>query len=148
MLLLKAGEREELITAALLHDTLEDTELKPEEIEDIFGEEILRLVLGASEKLKNRDDTLWEIRKKETIEKLKHSGDDIKKIVTADKLSNVKSMIREYETKGDQLWNNFNRGYNKQKNHYLELKKVLSPLEGYPLYDELTKNINILFENN
>lgn len=44
MRLLGHGYCGEVITAALLHDTLEDTRLTPREIRDAFGHEVLRLV--------------------------------------------------------------------------------------------------------
>lgn len=147
MYLLKAGEKSELIVAALLHDTLEDTDLTPEEIENKFGQEILYLVLKVSENLENRDETTWEKRKKQFIKKIKPAEKNVKKIVTADKLSNVKSMLQEYNEKGNQIWNNFNRGYEKQKSHYFELKQALSTLQGYSLYDLFAEKVKILFSS-
>ena len=40
---------EELLAAAVLHDVLEDTETTPEELRDLFGERILRLVQNETE---------------------------------------------------------------------------------------------------
>ena len=36
------------IIAALLHDVVEDTDTKPEEIKEIFGEDVLSLVMGVT----------------------------------------------------------------------------------------------------
>lgn len=48
-LLSAEGLPEEIIIAGILHDTLEDTDTKPEEIEQKFGKAILDIVLTESE---------------------------------------------------------------------------------------------------
>ena len=68
MILLEAKCKEEVIIAGLLHDTLEDTDTTEEDIRSMFGEEVLRLVQGASEP--DKTDS-WERRKKHTLEFLK-----------------------------------------------------------------------------
>ena len=47
-LLATAGMDTETITAGLLHDTIEDAGVKPKEIEDKFGDEVLLLVEGVT----------------------------------------------------------------------------------------------------
>ena len=39
----------QVLVAAILHDTLEDTDTKPEEIRSLFGEEVLNIVLEVSD---------------------------------------------------------------------------------------------------
>lgn len=53
-----------MIIAGILHDTVEDTSVTLGDIRRTFGEEVARLVKGASEP--SRSDT-WEKRKKHTI---------------------------------------------------------------------------------
>ena len=75
MILKESSLAEEIVAAGILHDILEDTNVSPEEIRSEFGEEILRLVLGASEKLENRDDRSWRKRKEHTVYYLKDEAD-------------------------------------------------------------------------
>ena len=59
MILNESSLEEEIIAAGMLHDILENSHITSEDIKKEFGEEISRLVLGASEKLKNREETDW-----------------------------------------------------------------------------------------
>lgn len=145
LILQENGMPEEIIAAGILHDTLEDTDINEDDIKDIFGERILNLVLGASEELKDRDKTPWEVRKNKTIEYLKNAPRDVQYIACADKLSNTWSMLRDYEKIGDNLWYRFNRGYEKQKWYYTNLLKSLADLEGVKMYEDLKTAVKTLF---
>ncbi len=139
---------DEIIAAGLLHDTLEDTTIKVETLEDRFGREITDLVIGASERLENRDQTSWEKRKQYTVDHLKEAEKKIKYISCADKLSNIRSMIRDYDKIGDELWSRFNRGYEKQKWYYTNLVDSLIDLKGMEMYEQFRLAVDYLFRNN
>ena len=62
------------MVAALLHDTLEDTDTTPDVIEAHFGKEILRLVQASSED----KEKSWEERKAHTIGFMKTAPEDVK----------------------------------------------------------------------
>lgn len=159
LILQENGMEDRIIAAGLLHDTLEDTELTPEQIREEFGDDILHLVLGASEELEGREETLWGERKKHTIEYLKTAPLDVKYIICADKLSNMRSILAEYEKKGEKIWDNFmnsdrkingreySREYKreKQKWYYENLVKNLQELEGLKMYQELKEGVRNLF---
>ena len=159
LILQENGMEDRIIAAGLLHDTLEDTELTPEQIREEFGDDILHLVLGASEELEGREETLWGERKKHTIEYLKTAPIDVKYIVCADKLSNIRSMLADHEKKGEKFWDKFmnsdkkiggseySREYKreKQKWYYENLVKNLQELEGLKMYEELKEAVRELF---
>jgi GTP diphosphokinase / guanosine-3',5'-bis(diphosphate) 3'-diphosphatase len=73
------------ITAAILHDTIEDTNATPEEIESLFGHEVISLVQEVSD-----DKRLpKEVRKRLQIETAPHKSIRAKEIKLADKICNV-----------------------------------------------------------
>jgi len=74
-----------LIVGALLHDTLEDTDATPEEIEQHFGSEVLALVQEVTD-----DKNLPKLeRKRLQIELAKHKSKRAKQLKLADKSCNV-----------------------------------------------------------
>lgn len=144
----KNNMSDKIIAAGLLHDVLEDTEINAEILQKKFGKEITNLVIGASEKLKNREHTSWEKRKEHTINFLEKAEREIKYISCADKLSNIRSMIRDYDLIGGKLWNRFNRGYEKQKWYYTNLVDSLDDLEGIDMYEQFKAAVDYIFINN
>ncbi|WDC84564.1 hypothetical protein PL321_02215 [Caloramator sp. mosi_1] len=64
----------------------------------------------------------------------------------ADKLSNVRSMVEDYNNMKDKLWTMFNAGYDEQKWYYLEILDVFSDLNSYQMYKELEDKINYIFK--
>lgn len=102
---------QELIAAALLHDTLEDTATTYDEILTLFGKRVADLVAGESEDKqagKPAGET-WKDRKQKTIDELKEAGYESRLLVLADKLSNIRAMERDQEEKGEKLWDRFNQ---------------------------------------
>ena len=104
-------EDEEIRAAAVLHDTLEDTETSREELVRHFGQRVADLVAAESENKREGQpeaDT-WEIRKQETINHLANASTDIRMIALGDKLSNIRAMSRDYQEIGEELWQRFNQ---------------------------------------
>ena len=103
-------EDEEVRAAAVLHDTLEDTNTTREELEKNFGKRVADLVNAESEDKREdqpAEDT-WVIRKQETVRHLGKAGTEIRMIALGDKLSNIRAMTRDYERIGEELWKKFN----------------------------------------
>ena len=136
---------EEIIAAGFLHDILEDTAMKKNELGNIFNERILRLVVGASERLKDREKREWKERKLHTVKELKSQPREIKYIVCADKLSNARSMLRNFYRIGNELWARFNAGRQQQQWYYNGLSDSLKELEGRAMYEEFKEVVEELF---
>jgi GTP diphosphokinase / guanosine-3',5'-bis(diphosphate) 3'-diphosphatase len=78
-----------ILAAALLHDTLEDTETDYEELRGQFGEEIADVVVEVT-------DTKWlskEARKRLQISKASHSSERAKAVKIADKICNLRDIL-------------------------------------------------------
>lgn len=76
------------LAAALLHDTVEDTDTTSDCLLDLFGEEVAALVMECSD-----DKTLAkEVRKQQQIEHAPKISSKAKQIKLADKISNVRDM--------------------------------------------------------
>jgi len=79
----------DVLLAAVLHDTIEDTDTRPEEIRDRFGEEVLSFVLEVTD-----DKGLPKSeRKRLQIVHAPHKSYGAKLIKLADKSCNVRNLI-------------------------------------------------------
>ena len=88
---------ENTIGAALLHDTLEDTDYTEKELEDDFGGAVRDIVSQISEphmEIKS-DLDLFE-QKKQYVKNLKNASEDALIIVAAEKIHNMRSAVEEY----------------------------------------------------
>ena len=84
----------ESVTAALLHDVIEDTPATPEEIKELFGPEVLHIVSGVS-KLSSLSFGTSQARQAESIRKMFLAmADDIRVILIklADRLHNMRTL--------------------------------------------------------
>ncbi|WP_010677893.1 HD domain-containing protein [Bacillus timonensis] len=142
LMLIKINVRAELVAAGILHDTVEDTDITLEDIKADFGDEIAELVDGCSEPNKSLP---WEERKEHTVSFLRTASEDIRTVVCADKLHNIRSIIRDYEVQGEQVWHRFSRGKVKQEWYYRSVADSLGQASTVPLLEELKKEINRLF---
>jgi guanosine-3',5'-bis(diphosphate) 3'-pyrophosphohydrolase len=78
-----------VLAAALLHDTIEDTETSWQELRGAFGEEIADVVLELT-------DTKWldkTTRKRLQVQKASTSADRAKLVKLADKICNLRDML-------------------------------------------------------
>ncbi len=102
---------EDVLAAAVLHDTVEDTSVTVERLEKEFGPRVAVLVASVSEdKKKERTaESTWKERKQETIDGLKNASRDTKLLCLGDKLSNLREMSEDYADIGDELWERFNQ---------------------------------------
>ncbi|GEN54982.1 HD domain-containing protein [Halobacillus faecis] len=110
-LLEHAGFREEVISAGYLHDVVEDTSYTLKNIEREFGLDVKDLVAAHTED-KSKS---WKERKQHTIDTVREGSFELKALIIADKLDNLRSLQKDIETYGIEVWNNFNAGADAQK---------------------------------
>lgn len=134
-----------LLIAGLLHDVLEDTHTTAEQITQQFGPEVLALVQEHSE---NKADS-WLNRKLRAIQMLEQADLPQKMLALADKLSNLRSIARDYQAVGDELWERFHAPKEKQAWYYNGILNALAPLQDLEatadLYEELTEHYKDVF---
>ena len=94
----------EIISAAILHDTIEDCPGVTEELlEENFSRRVADMVAQESE---DKSKT-WMERKKATVDHIQNASAEVKMIALADKLSNMRDIDRDFPIIGDELWNRF-----------------------------------------
>ena len=139
---------QELLAAAALHDTVEDTDVTVEQIRAEFGERIASLVASESDTPVQgvSPEESWRIRKQAAIDRLAAASLDAKMVALGDKLSNMRAIARDYAMQGDALWNLFRVKERKDHEwHYRGLAESLRELHGTFAYQEFEQLINQVF---
>ena len=99
----------DLLAAAVLHDTVEDTDVTLDDLKQEFGEHIANLVADETD-VKHTPDgkkLTWKERKQRDMDNLKAASREVKIVAIGDKLSNMRAIARDYRQKGDALWQIF-----------------------------------------
>lgn len=139
----------EILAAAILHDTVEDTPVTIEQICSEFGERVTDLVAAESDVViegLNEQDS-WRDRKQAAINRIKQASLDAKIVAMGDKLSNMRAISRDYNKRGDNLWNIFHAPGGKADHawHYKGLADSLSELKETEAYCEFVFLIKRVF---
>ena len=146
---------QELLAAAALHDTVEDTDTTLEQIREEFGDRIASLVASESdtmpEGVSEEDDgeylsSSWHARKQAAIDRLVRASRDAKIVALGDKLSNMRAIARDYTSEGEVFWDRFRV---KEKSvhgwRYHALLDALSDLSDTYAYQEFDFLVNRIF---
>ena len=145
---------QELLAAAALHDTIEDTDVTVDQLRAAFGDRIANLVHSESDQLngelfngENEEET-WHARKQAAIDRLAAAPHDAKIVALGDKLSNMRAIWRDYQVKGDKLWKIFHcTDKAAHEWHYRGLAASLSELSDTFAYQEFVRLIDEVFNS-
>jgi (p)ppGpp synthase/HD superfamily hydrolase len=126
-ILIRAGATDEMVTAAILHDTVEDTPVTIMEIKREFGSEVSRMVAAATEKPKVFAS--WKERKNEHVVHIPKLAEDEAAVICADKLDNILSILTDINEKKDEFvqlnrdefLSNSASFLNRQREHYMSV---------------------------
>ncbi|MBQ7631804.1 MAG: bifunctional (p)ppGpp synthetase/guanosine-3',5'-bis(diphosphate) 3'-pyrophosphohydrolase [Paludibacteraceae bacterium] len=139
---------QELLAAAALHDTIEDTDVTLEDIRREFGDRVAELVHAESDQFTEgvSEEDSWHDRKQAAIDRLAAASYDAKIVAMGDKLSNMRAIYRDYKTIGDDLWQIFHvKDKASHEWHYRGLADSLSELSDTFAYQEFLRLINEVF---
>jgi myo-inositol-1(or 4)-monophosphatase len=139
---------QELLAAAALHDTVEDTSVTLDDIRREFGDRVAKLVEEESDVFMEgvSEADSWHERKQAAIDRLSRASRDAKMVALGDKLSNARIIYRDFVQKGDKLWSIFHVTDVKEHEwHYRGLASSLKELEGTFAYTEFTDLVEKIF---
>ncbi len=104
LLVAEDGADDDVVTAALLHDTIEDTGTTREEIASVFNERVATLVESVSEPKEKDDKKLsWKESKQYYLANLENASDGAVLIAIADKIDKIESKLEAFEKEGPTL---------------------------------------------
>lgn len=139
---------QELLAAAALHDTIEDTDVTVEQIRAAFGDRIAELVHAESDQFTEgvSEEDSWHARKQAAIDRLAAASHDAKIVAMGDKLSNMRAIWRDYQLKGDDIWSIFHvKDKASHEWHYRGLAASLSELSDTFAYKEFVRLLDEVF---
>lgn len=117
-------EKEDVIIAALLHDTLEDTDYTEEELNEDFGPTVLEIVRSITQQPTDEDS--WLTTKKKYIKKLKEASKEALLIAAADKIHNMRSMVEAYYDNHERLIADFGDSMTNRVMMYQEISNIFN----------------------
>lgn len=128
-ILLEGGiEDESILSAAMLHDVLEDAPeaYSREAMRQDFGDRIVDLVSWVTEnKVDGSGEQIpWLERKQSYVENMRHAPISAVLISAADKIHNLSTVLEDYDVYGDAIWNNFKAGPSQQSWYYSTLLDI------------------------
>ena len=139
---------QELLAAAALHDTVEDTDVTVEQLREAFGDRVAELVASESDEMPEgvSEEDSWHARKQAAIDRLAKASRETKMVALGDKLSNMRAIARDYAVMGDALWDIFHAKDPKDHEwHYRGLADALRELEDTFAFKEFESLINQVF---
>jgi len=137
-LVLEDGGDEEEAIAGLLHDAVEDQGGRAtlEEIRRRFGEKVARIVLACSDS-DAEPKPPWRERKERYVAHIRHADAEVRRVSSADKLHNARSILADYRMIGDALWGRFTASKDETLWYYRSLVAAFRSAGAGRLVEEL-----------
>jgi (p)ppGpp synthase/HD superfamily hydrolase len=143
-LVLEFGGDEDQAIAALLHDAAEDCGGRPmlDSIRIMFGDEVASIVDCCTDTFETPKPE-WRPRKQAYIDRMRHEPEQARLVVTADKLHNLSSTLRDVRALGAEAWKyrmaeTPNGSAEKQLWYYRSCEQALSEGWSSPLLNEFS----------
>lgn len=121
------SDDESTIIAALLHDTLEDTDYTADELEEDFGRKVRQIVEAVSEPKSTDGEKLsWRDRKSIYAKQLKTAPEEALLVAAADKIHNMRSLVEEYYDDYERFVKDFGGALDERAMMYQDIANVLN----------------------
>ncbi len=128
---------EDAIIAALLHDTLEDTDYTAKELEDDFGGVVREIVETVSEPQTTEvRPYTWIERKEQYIKQLKDGKEVACIVAAADKIHNLRSIVEDYYDDHSRFIADFGGSLEKRVEVYQKISNILNHKVQNPILSE------------
>ena len=151
-LVLDFGGDEGCAIAALLHDTVEDSDdgwAMEARIRARFGDRVADIVMACSDAVAvpGEPKPPWHARKQRYIAELETASHDALLVSACDKLHNARAVLGDLRLHGDALWQRFStRSGPDQVWYYRSVADVFSRRLPGPLADELQRVVGMMAE--
>lgn len=134
---------EDVVCAAILHDTMEDAFVTYDTLKEAFNKNVADLVKYQSEDKSKK----WHERKQATIDFLKtNKSRNVEIAVLSDKLSNMRSIYRDYQIMQEELWKKFNADKKWQHWYYQSIADAMSQVRNTNEFKEYESLITDTFQ--
>ena len=139
-LVIEHGGDEDEAIAALLHDAIEDQggPKTRDEILRRFGERVTGIVEGCTDS-QTIPKPPWKERKLAYIAGISDKSPSVQLVCAADKLHNARSILSDYRTLGEEVWQRFVGGREGTLWYYGAVVQALIQSGRTPLVDELER---------
>jgi (p)ppGpp synthase/HD superfamily hydrolase len=140
-IVIESGGSEDEAIAALLHDSAEDQGgyQTLDRIRSEFGDAVAGIVEECSDHF-GEPRPPWRERKEAYIGRLEHASTGALRVSLADKVHNMRTILRDYRTLGEPLWDRFNAERDDVLWYYGSLAEVFSRRHPGPLAVELAES--------
>jgi (p)ppGpp synthase/HD superfamily hydrolase len=134
---------DDTLSAALLHDTLEDTDYTIQELRDDFGDDVSTLVQTLTEpRYENNDKLAWLERKKIYAKQLRKGPKEAVIIAAADKIHNFRSIVEEYYTEHDAFLKDFGPHLDTRLEAYQTIANAINSRQADGIVHEFNHTFN------
>jgi len=141
------GGDEEQMTAALLHDAVEDQggAATRERIREQFGDRVVRIIDECSD-TDVEPKPPWRERKEAHLSTMAEMPAEAKLVLAADKLHNARTILMDLRSRGEALWDIFSGKREGTLWYYREVAAALRTNWEHPILDALDEAIDLMHE--
>lgn len=130
-------EEEDVVIAALLHDTLEDTDYTVAELQEDFGGTVRDMVETLTEPTGSPETpNSWKDRKRGYIKQLKQGPEGALIVAAADKIHNFRTIVEDYYEDHARFMQDFGKNFRDRHEVYQSIANVINSRLRNPIVSE------------